>query len=197
MKIGIDLDGVLYPWHEEVWMYFIQTTPGMPTDWNWFWGVHNRTKFFGYDPLDHAFEIDFLYVSGSPPGLRDQEIIRNTLDSHDVYYVTARPPTSKDATLYWLNRYDFIPNENKLIFDHNKSKVSEKLGLDYFIEDRVSNLEALLFTGTKPVGIKQVWNKHVLTVIPMFDTIGEALTYILTQESYERTDEKNTFAQVR
>ena len=180
MRVGIDLDGVMYPWQEEVWEYMKQGTPQMPDNYTWFWTVHNRIKFFGYDPLEFVLDIEFLYVSGKILDPATKTILLALINNHDVFYVTARPESTSGVTDFWLKKNGYWSG-NEVIFSARKAHISQELKLDYFIEDRISNLEELLETKTKPLGIKQVWNTNLWkgNNIPMFMTLYGAIQYIL------------------
>lgn len=134
MKIGIDLDGVVYPWHEEVYRYF-QENSGYSKPIGEFW---TKDKWM---VTEYHITIPFLYSSTSPR----QDVV-NYLpllgELGELFYITARPVEVLIATQKFLDKIQ-APFKENLIFSKDKANYARLLRLDYFLDDSPDNVKAL------------------------------------------------------
>jgi len=78
-----------------------------------------------------------------------------------VYFVTQRP-VEQDATRAWLN--DHFPRVSFAIYNaDDKVEALKKLGVEYFVEDRVENWDAINRAGITCFLMDRPWNREVLT----------------------------------
>ena len=164
MIVGLDLDGVLYNFGDSVKRFLEETDRGhlwksgpTPTpfwdfykDWGWTndqfvemcnEGVDAGVIFHGR-PRPHA--VDAVWK------------IKN--DGHALVVITDRqfgttPKASHDATIEWWN-YCGFPSYDKIVFSADKTVVKT----DIFVEDKLSNYDAITKAGTECWLINRAWN---------------------------------------
>jgi len=143
-KLGFDMDGVLYPWHEMVVEDMIVkghvpkgTTVG---------------GFFNYpEGIMHRFSIDMqqslvknaiYYIR---PFLRDnaKQILDHLQIEWEIFYLTSRPHEVESATKAWIRRMGLPNKENVYVLNGGKRDMAKLLGLDIFVEDRITHVDEL------------------------------------------------------
>ncbi len=138
--IAFDVDGVLADFHRPFYKFILDNRDDLHfnlediTAWDWstqiknltsgeFWDLFDRfTVEHGYAflPLisDVAFDlIDFLSEEG-----------------HPIYFITARPPETREETYHWI-QCNFDVRYDNIIHTSNKSDMCNKLKISRFIED--------------------------------------------------------------
>jgi uncharacterized HAD superfamily protein len=134
MRIGIDLDGVVYPWHDELYRYF-QENKGYEKDIREFW-LRDREMVTPY-----YVSIPFLYNSTTPK--KDVlEYLPKIAELGEIYYITARHPDLWQVTRKFFQFYD-LPFKENLIFAEEKASHVRLLGIDYFVDDAPRHIDAL------------------------------------------------------
>lgn len=136
--LGLDMDGVLYGWHESVHEYF-KLNRGYEGTFTEFWS----REYLKFSDEDWKFlvEIDILYSDRMPT---DDCInfLNYAKYRFDLYYITSRPAYVKTTTEQYLRRHHF-PFQENLIFVSDKVNTARRLRLDYFIDDLPKHLEGL------------------------------------------------------
>lgn len=161
MRIGVDLDGVMYPFVSELERWCDthvppiarRKTPAMRwefyRDWGWT-GEHFRQV------CNEAVDEGRLFWEGEPtPGSLDA--IRSLHRAgHKIVVVTARDfgmgKTSENATKFWLRDWQIPFGE--LHFAQDKTTFD----LDVMIDDSVEILRSFSNTTTLPICWHQPWN---------------------------------------
>lgn len=154
LEIGVDLDGVIYPFAHEVTKAREMrdgvphgTYNDEPGSWTWYqddWGM----DFEHFDELCRYAIQAGVYESGVPTTGSLYTLRRLTEDGHRIWYVTdrARHGLTKAAAAHltsrWLHTHDFPQRANLLITADKAS-----LPTDVFLDDKVSNVEALVAAG--------------------------------------------------
>ncbi len=137
MKIGLDLDGVVYPWHYSLVRYFreFKGYEGNDTD---FWDMFEA---FPKEKQHYYVTLPIHYLDTSPT--EDVIIYLPKLaEEAEIYYITARDSSLEYVTRKFLDLYD-MPFKENLIFEKNKDSVVRLYGIDYYVDDQPRYLETM------------------------------------------------------
>jgi len=177
MRLGVDIDGVLYDWegyaretlqYGEVWglpekltdeqykaLYpqishwdRIEEVVGKK-NWDWFWANQNMLKSY-LGPNDY----------------RDNVLAMEDLSQrHEVYLITNRPRDCRWQTYHWLSTYgDDHPSQLAgVIHCKDKTAVARGLGITVVVDDRPSELEKYLAMPEclTVYGVRRPWNDRL------------------------------------
>ena len=138
MNIGIDVDGVLYRWHESLYRYFCEFKGYNGTMYDfWLRFVHNQPMEF----WDYYISIPLLYWDTTP---RDDVLINlpKIAKLHTIYYITARPTEAEYITRKFFDYFE-LPFKENLVFSKEKETYCRLYKLDYFLDDQPKNLDAV------------------------------------------------------
>jgi hypothetical protein len=177
MRLGFDIDGVLYPWHEEVWKWYVRRN-GEPISfiefWRWPGGWVARNE--GTAIVKSLVKETLPYVSA---GINEVDVsIVNDIANEffdDIYYITSRPENLHYDTSKWLKESGFPFADNLIMADGNGGKIQvvKDTGCNYYVEDRPKYLE-LLPEVTKAFKMIRPYNMY-----KMFDAITIGSLYEL------------------
>jgi 5'(3')-deoxyribonucleotidase len=137
-SIGLDLDGVLYPWADAVATYCRMYKKYEGTDHE-FW--KHIDKYLTPSEQDYIVTVQDLYYRFSPSP-RLLKLLEALDKKFNIFYITARPPEVQMVTEKYLRDFKFPQKEN-LIFSKDKDVHARLLNLQYFVEDSVRNAEKL------------------------------------------------------
>lgn len=160
MKVGFDLDGVLYPFDQALAEYFLDrgTRPeALPTPQSWHFYKDWGLKADGFDYTCHeATRYGDLFNCLPPyPGAADA-VRKVKAAGHSIHIITARnygnPGQAQSQTVKWLNRYG-IPYDT-LTFSSDKTIVTT----DVYLDDKISNVESFKDTKTTGILLRRSWN---------------------------------------
>lgn len=163
MRVGFDLDGVGFNFGDSCHRYLEATgrghlwksgpTPDPFWDWykDWGWTTEQFLEFC------HA-GADAGYIFSGP--VREgfvETVDRVARMGHEVVIITDRsfgssPIVSQTLTVEWLRQHNIYYDE--LIFSPDKTCSPT----DLFVEDKLSNYDALVAAGTKTYLINRPWN---------------------------------------
>jgi len=172
-KIGLDMDGVLYPWNEALYTYFRIYKGFSGTQFEF-----SKILPLGRDSLgtlDDAFigylaGIEYLYGTMIP--LKSMlESLRRIAKTYEVFYITARPKNARITTEKYLNSYGF-PFPNNLILSRNKGVEARVLGLSFFVDDKPKHLDQIS-KETISFLFLQPWNEAYKNKYPTIRSIQE------------------------
>lgn len=142
VRLGLDLDGVLYRWSDTA-RYLLGTycgnDPGESENWNWI-KDHISTEAWKWlwsaGVTEHGlFRYGSLY-KGS------REFLGRIEPYCDSVVITSRPPAAVRDTMDWLS-YQKIPTAEVHIIS-NAPKSSVQPQCDVYIDDAIHNCEDLL-----------------------------------------------------
>ena len=158
-RIGFDIDGVLFPWHELLLQHLIFTGElEVGTTLGQFFNLP--------DGIIHSWSSKKQKeLTRNPkhyirPFLRDgaKEIL-DALASHlEIFYITSRPSNVESATKAWVRGMGLPFRDNVYVTNGGKKALVEILDIDIFIEDRVKYLEELCNV-CSVVLVTRPWNK--------------------------------------
>lgn len=147
MRIMVDLDGVLYPFVEQLRKHVAKSRglpaseDKFPTPIHWrFWGSWGFESKDGFDArLRQAVDFGGLFRSGAPPSDAVRSLERLRAAGHSVHLATKR----SHGTRFMENTEDWL-NTHKIPYD-TVSFVSDKslLNVDAAVDDNPSYLDEL------------------------------------------------------
>lgn len=185
MRIGLDLDGVLYEWSKTA-RYMLRSMKGYPKDgpmgkestswnyikenvsredWRWLWSEAIHLGLYRYGHLT--------------PGAI--EAVRALSERGDVVLITQRPKAAVGDTLDWLS-YMKLPITEYHILTEQEPK-SSVTACDFYIDDKPANCYDLA-TNTK--GAVFLWNRpwnhevqwdHTFNTLPIIRVYSWAEVY--------------------
>lgn len=174
VNVGIDIDGVIYPWHYSVYRYHVENK-GYGGNIVEFW----RDYFpkLGSDYQRYIVNLDILYDDTTP-----KPDILNTLpliaEKFGIYYITHRPYHTKRMTEKFFNNYN-LPFKENLIFTPDKPAIIRRYNIRYFVDDQGKNLdevagitEGYLFPASHNVSYRDKYN-CVTTLREFYNIINQ------------------------
>jgi len=138
MNIGIDIDGVVYPWHDSIYRYFKEEKRFTGTARE-FW------KYFMSLPVDvqmYYVSIPIHYLDASPT---DDVLTYLPLIAElgTVYYVTNRTPDLMPVTRKFFNNFS-LPFKENVIFTDTKANYIRLLNIEMYLDDRGKNVDEVV-----------------------------------------------------
>jgi uncharacterized HAD superfamily protein len=170
--IGIDMDGVLYNWHESLYEH-CRLFEGYEGSYWEFW--NNYRNVMTEEHLEYLIQLDTLY-SNILPTKQCKELLNNLASRYEIFYVTARPKTVQTTTESYLKRHKFPFREN-LVFSEDKVSVARRYQFSFAIDDHPKHLKGLSEV-TSVVMVLQPWNKEYRDVFPTAVNLLDILNYI-------------------
>lgn len=134
MRIGIDLDGPVYPWHEEVYRYFTENK-GYNKTIEEFWSTDRELV------TPYYVSLPFLYNS-TTPRREVLEHLPKIAELGEIYYITSRSPELWQVTKKFFQFYD-LPFSENVIFAEDKATQVRLLRIDYFVDDMPKHVDSL------------------------------------------------------
>jgi uncharacterized HAD superfamily protein len=167
VKIAIDLDGVLYPWHLSLY-HHLQIYEDLQDDYDIFWTetIHTYSEMRG----DFLINIQYLY-GNQVPKAKDLELLKQWSKSYTLFYITARPTDIETITKLYLKRWDF-PQRNNVFFAADKSVVMNYFGIDILIDDSLKNINSIS-SDKRGILVKQPWNNYGRDYSPSVNSFAE------------------------
>ncbi len=139
MILGIDLDGVLYDWHDALHVYY-QYMMGYEGTFREFW--LNYIPSLSAEKQDYLVNLPIIYDTKVPSkDITDfLDFVRDNVE--EVYYITKRPLEIERVTRRYLRRYNF-PFQDNLIITGDKASACRLYGVTHFLDDFASHVEAV------------------------------------------------------
>lgn len=154
MRVGWDLDGVVYPFVASFRAVVERRTRvrhALPEPSKWeFWEDWGMEPEEWREHFDAGVEDGSLFTWGAP---LDHGTINKMYDLHSIHIVTSRPVEARPATLAWLRQHGI--RYDSLTFTDDKTSVPT----DVFVDDHPSTVEKLVANGTWAVLYDQPWNR--------------------------------------
>jgi 5'-nucleotidase len=161
MRIGIDIDGVLYDFVSAFHAYAEQslgrTLPKNFEKWGFFeeWGI----DLPGFcKMMEEGCAAGALYHEGPLPEHAKQVIHLLEDEGHTIVFITARGEHARQATRNWLDGHGLW---HHLIMGAEDKTLHQ---LDVLLDDGPHNIEAARAAGVRAIVFDQPWNQHVAGV---------------------------------
>lgn len=171
MKIGFDIDGVIYDFHKAIYPALVHT--GLTQkDFNHFWTdevngdydipreiwekLLHDASFYGNPPID--FVVPYLQRLG---------------ERHELYYITKRKKSLQQFTREWFGAYG-IPFTKILCVEADKAPYVQEL--DWFVEDNPGNA-LKLSAYTEIVMVRKPWNEILKDQFVFVDNISQITAF--------------------
>lgn len=140
-KIGLDLDGVLYPFHKTV--YGILTRyHSLSMDYKPFWHFAREIGYMQREITD-LVNIAETYLTGKISDINKKAINELVFTGNEIFYVTARPFQMESITKMWLLNQGLPFANNLKIGSHSKIKSVVGYKCDVFVDDRNTVVEEI------------------------------------------------------
>lgn len=163
--IALDLDGVLYPWHEAVCMYYKLYKNYTGTEYNF---MKNSDKYMTCEDWNYIVTIPDLYYKYTPSS-RLMKLLFNLSEKFNIFYITSRPEEMRRVTAKYLRDFKF-PQKDNVIFSKENDIYARLLKLSFFVEDNVSNAEKLSRVCTTFL-VRTPFNEDYTGNVPMLNSI--------------------------
>lgn len=160
MKVGIDLDGVVYDFENALRDWFVLrygwNRARLPDATRWEiadeWGI-SREQFVW--ECTEATRARFLFVHGEPINDSVHQLGRLRKAGHEIHFITARDfgPNTKTNTYAWLDLWR-LPYDS-LTFSSNKTAVR----VDAMIDDYPGNVTDLISVGVDAYLQDRLYNR--------------------------------------
>lgn len=197
MRVGFDLDGVLFNFGTSVHDYLIATGRGdlwksgedLKPRWDFYkafrdsWSDEEFVRF-----CNEGADAGYIFRGN----VRDNAVdaVKAVKDAgHEIIVITDRqfgttPEVSHRATIEWWEEYGF-PAYDEIHFSADKTCVPT----DIFIEDKISNFEALWDVGTPCFLVSRPWNEERDTIYRISDVSEYPAKVALLAEAQELVKE--------
>ena len=183
MKIGLDLDGVLYPFHTAYKRWLVHHVARFPADcpeptrWEFYedWGL--TTEEFLVE-FENGVNSGWIFGHGNPfPGAVEQ--VQRLIDAgHSIHIITDRfigdPGVAAGSTSEWLSEYK-VPYDT-LTFSRDKTVIPTS----YMIDDKPANIAALAQTACIAYLLDQSWNQEA--DLPRVKSVEDFVDIVLLGE---------------
>jgi len=134
--LGLDIDGVLYPFHEALYTYF-QYEMNYVGTYQEFWLDYIPSMDLEKQKIVMSNPIPYDMIL---PSVQVMEFLSYAKDNSEIYYITHRPDELERITRRYFKRYDF-PFQDNLIFTGDKVTACRLYGITHFIDDFVNQVE--------------------------------------------------------
>lgn len=159
MRVGYDVDGVLYNWHDSVRKHLgltVEQAPN-PTAWHFHetWGL--TSEQFG-EAVVGGIEAGVIFTYGEPMPGAVKAFKRLREAGHTIHIVTdcgsfGPSGVAQGARIKWLQ--DHGMHFDTITFGRDKAVVD----VDWFLDDKPENYEAMRMRGTASFLLDQPWNQ--------------------------------------
>jgi len=184
-RVGIDLDGVCYDFTRAI--AECHTGPDNPypnekfpeakrwefyLDWGW-----SLAEFVAH--CDKAVDQGYLFRMGEPLNDAREQLERLREQGHKIVLITDRSfgERSEVNTYEWLEDYE-IPFD-EIYFTADKASIP----VDWHIDDKVENIEAMLAAGVRAILHDRPWNQHGPSKWLRVSELKQFVDRVLTSES--------------
>ena len=186
--VGIDMDGVLYPF-ATAFKQYCQRRMGKyrlpePTHWHFYqdWGM-DALQFQEW--LVDACETERVF-SCFPPSPNDVAAINKLRDNGiKIHILTHRLPEAWEQTVWWLNEYDLVPDS--LHFGDNKN-IIKSLAQDEcaLVDDHIPFVEKAFAEGINAYVLRQPWNSGGL--VRYVDSVTQFAVKVLKHNEKQKPE---------
>jgi len=165
-RIGFDVDGVIYFWHEQV-LEFAKTASIVPMDFTMdqFWGWPDGFFYGCSEPFKEMVTRNKSLYKVKELRSDVYDVLWKIAEHYDIFYLTARVNGLTRATLGWF-KWSKLPNNssnNIFMVDNGKRDLILAEKPCYYVEDRVEYIEDLKDI-TQVIHLVRPWSRHYYDV---------------------------------
>jgi len=159
MHIGLDVDGVIYPFHE-ITIEHAKSMNLISKDCTTkeFFGDNGIFESWGSIRKENLLNNPTLYDKPPVGKLFNLDILHKLAKNNILSYITSRPKNLSFLTKFWFFKYDLPYWNNVFISDHDKSDLVKRVSCDIFVDDRPFFLDQLLHLDIPLYIINKPWN---------------------------------------
>ena len=172
IKVGVDLDGVLYNFVESAYNYCF-AYKGLDIPYEEY--AKNPDEITGQNLMDYLTTLPVIYETFAARK-EDVEALHSIKDICEFFYVTARPESIRLVTERFLLKSNF-PHYYNLWFTKEKDAVSRLLNLDYFVDDMPKYVDQVSTTA-KAYLMSTPWNQNSREEINVVFSVKEFINLI-------------------
>lgn len=140
-KVGLDLDGVLYPFQKVVYNILCKHH-FLEMSYKNFWLYAKINGYMQKEITDLVHDHD-TYLMAEVSTLNKQAITELVLRGNEIFYITSRPSAMETTTKTWLVSQGLPFVDNLRIGSHSKIDSVLEFGCDVFVDDRGHVIEEL------------------------------------------------------
>lgn len=166
MKIGFDIDGVIYDFHKAIYPTLVHT--GLTVkDFDHFWTDEVNGD---YDISRETWEklLHDASFYGNPPVDFVTPYLQRLAEKHELFFVTKRKKSLQQHTKDWFSKYSIPFTEIACVED----KVPLVKGFDWFVEDNPGNA-IKLSEFTSIIVVRKPWNEFLEDRFICVDNISQ------------------------
>ena len=177
MNIGLDLDGVLHPWHEGVWKK-LRAEGFINSSFEVFWSEEWEDMRDNKNTLFMNMVNDPLMYSSQAPyfGVRSFLKFLN-LQGHNLFYVSQRPSHLEFTTKQWIRHWKLSQEDNVFVVKTSKRDVVIEKEIELFVDDASRHVQELQ-NYCKVVLVRRPYNVDVQENFDCIDSILQLGEYI-------------------
>ena len=181
MNIGLDIDGVLYPWHEGVWQK-LKTEGYIDSNFDTFWNKEWIDMRDNRSTLFMNLVNDPMMYSSHAPYYGTRELLK-TFDEagHKLFYVSQRPRHLEFTTKAWVTHEKLPQEDNVFVVETSKRDAVIVNQIDLFVDDAPRHVEELQ-EFCKVVLVRRPYNRDIQENFECIDSILQLGEYINGKE---------------
>ena len=179
MRIGLDIDGVIYKWDKTARYMLREVLPGSPYNVPWLkewdqdptWDLHQEsTRWDCIKENIHPEHWKWLWTEGVRLGLfryghlypGSIQAVRELATIGEVVLITHRPKQAVEDTLAWLS-YQNLPIMGVHLLTNEENKGLVRPGVDVFLDDKPQNILDMRAGNPKTFTylMRRPWNEGV------------------------------------
>lgn len=177
--LGLDLDGVVYPWHEELWRHL--RAQGLLTNetYKTFWMREQDGSDKKYSEKQWKIwtGIETLY-SCRIPIPEDLKALHRLQEAYEIVYISQRPQELLFITRQYLKRYKYPNADNVHLITVPKLVAVRMFECDVYVEDRPLIAESLV-DSTRVILMKQIYNERLWDEFETVSSLPELMELLL------------------
>jgi uncharacterized HAD superfamily protein len=154
MVLSLDIDGILYPYHEALYTYY-EYEMGYSDTYEQFW-----SSFFpnlSQEKIEYIISIPIVYEM-IEPYKHVLEFLEFAASKTNIYYMTSRSLDLERITRKYFKKYNF-PFQDNLIMTKDKANSCRLYGVTHFLDDHAHHVESVAKVADAYLMAK-IWNRE-------------------------------------
>lgn len=154
MVLSLDIDGILYPFHEALYTYY-QYEMGYSETYEKFWSSFFSSQ--SEEKKEYMVSIPVVYEM-IVPNKSVIDFLDYVASKVDVYYMTSRSLELERITRKYFKKYNF-PFQDNLIMTKDKANACRFYRVTHFLDDHAHHVESVAKVADAYLMAK-IWNKE-------------------------------------